>query len=279
MKKIIASVFMIVSLAVWGLEIDAPKAPPSIPLLAIEDININFYQNVSTEVVPKIIRKKGELYIIPVNVAATLYNKGVDIRLLGVTSRGLLSFLSKDIEKIVDLEGKKLYIGGQGSSPDVVMKNILEKKNISPEISYRSSGEIAKLAMAGKIDNLVLPEPLATMVLSKNKNFKRVTELKDLWKGKEIPQVGIFVMGKVYDENPIEVDKIIEKYKKALERKNEVKLLERAIEEFSLKLSIGDLEESVRYMNLTLDTGCKKSVEHYLDALGIKLPGDEFYAW
>ncbi|ADO84416.1 ABC transporter substrate-binding protein [Ilyobacter polytropus] len=279
MKKIIASVFMIVSLAVWGLEIDAPKAPPSIPLLAIEDININFYQNVSTEVVPKIIRKKGELYIIPVNVAATLYNKGVDIRLLGITSRGLLSFLSKDIEKIVDLEGKKLYIGGQGSSPDVVMKNILEKKNISLDISYRSSGEIAKLAMAGKIDNLVLPEPLATMVLSKNKNFKRVTELKDLWKGKEIPQVGIFVMGKVYDENPIEVDKIIEKYKKALERKNEVKLLERAIEEFSLKLSIGDLEESVRYMNLTLDTGCKKSVEHYLDALGIKLPGDEFYAW
>lgn len=279
MKKIIASVFMIVSLAVWGLEIDAPKAPPSIPLLAIEDININFYQNVSTEVVPKIIRKKGELYIIPVNVAATLNNKGVDIRLLGITSRGLLSFLSKDIEKIVDLEGKKLYIGGQGSSPDVVMKNILEKKNISPEISYRSSGEIAKLAMAGKIDNLVLPEPLATMVLSKNKNFKRVTELKDLWKGKEIPQVGIFVMGKVYDENPIEVDKIIEKYKKALERKNEVKLLERAIEEFSLKLSIGDLEESVRYMNLTLDTGCKKYVEHYLDALGIKLPGDEFYAW
>jgi len=279
MKKIIASVFMIVSLAVWGLEIDAPKAPPSIPLLAIEDININFYQNVSTEVVPKIIRKKGELYIIPVNVAATLNNKGVDIRLLGITSRGLLSFLSKDIEKIVDLEGKKLYIGGQGSSPDVVMKNILEKKNISPEISYRSSGEIAKLAMAGKIDNLVLPEPLATMVLSKNKNFKRVTELKDLWKGKEIPQVGIFVMGKVYDENPIEVDKIIKKYKKALERKNEVKLLERAIEEFSLKLSIGDLEESVRYMNLTLDTGCKKYVEHYLDALGIKLPGDEFYAW
>lgn len=279
MKKIIASVFMIMSLVVWGVEIDAPKAPPSIPLLDIKEIDINFYQNVSTQVVPKIIRKKGELYIIPVNVAATLYNKGVDIRLLGVTSRGLLSFLSKDTEKIQDLEGKKLYIGGQGSSPDVVMRNILEKRNISPEINYRSSGEIAKLAMAGKIDNLVLPEPLATMVLSKNKNFKRVAELKDLWKGKEIPQVGIFVMGKIYDEKPIEINKFIEDYKNALERKSEVKLLEKAKEEFSLGLSIGDLEESVRYMNLTLDTGCKKSVEHYLDALGIKLPGDEFYAW
>ncbi|WP_319200380.1 ABC transporter substrate-binding protein [uncultured Ilyobacter sp.] len=279
MKKIILFVFMVISLTIWGIEIDAPKAPPSIPLLAMEEIDLNFYQNVSTEVVPKIIKKKGELYVIPVNVAATLYNKGVDIRLLGVTSRGLLSFLSKEISSVEELDGKKLYIGGQGSSPDVVMRNILDSRKISPKINYRSSGEIAKLAMAGRIDNLVLPEPLATMVLGKNKDFKRVAELKDLWKGKEIPQVGIFVMGKVYDEKYIEIDKFIEEYKKALERKNEVKLLEKAKEEFSLGMSIGALGESVKYMNLTLDTGCKKSVEHYLDALGIKLPGDEFYAW
>ncbi|WP_320047835.1 ABC transporter substrate-binding protein [uncultured Ilyobacter sp.] len=277
MKKLIASIFMVISLTIWGIEIDAPKAPPSIPLLAMEGIDINFYQDVSTEVVPKIIKKRGELYIIPVNVGANLYNKGIDIRLVGVTSRGLLSFLSKEIDRVEDLDGKKLYIGGQGSSPDVVMRNILESRKISPEISYRSSGEIAKLAMAGRIENLVLPEPLATMVLGKNKDFKRVVELKDLWEGKEIPQVGIFVMGKVYDEKPLEVNKFVKYYKKALERKSEEKLLEKARKEFLLGMSTGELGKSVKYMNLTLDTGCEKSVEHYLDALGIKLPGDEFY--
>lgn len=279
MKKLIASIFMIISLTVLGMEINAPKAPPSIPLLAMKGIDINFYQDVSTEVVPKIIKKKGELYIIPVNVGANLYNKGMDIRLVGVTSTGLLSLLSKEIKSVEELGGKKLYIGGQGSSPDVVMRNILDSMKISPEINNRSSGEIAKLAMAGRIDNLVLPEPLATMVLGKNKDFKRVAELKDLWKGREIPQVGIFVMGKVYDEKSIEVDKFIKNYKKALGRKSEVKLLEKAKEEFSLGLSIGELEESIKYMNLTLDTGCQESVEHYLKALGIKLPGDEFYVW
>ena len=279
MKKLMASVFMVISLVVYGLEIAAPKAPPSIPLLAMEGIDINFYQDVSTEVVPNIIKKKGEIYIIPVNVGANLYNKGVDIRLVGITSRGLLSLLSSEIENIEELDGEKLYIGGQGSSPDVVMRNILDSRKISLKINYRSSGEIAKLAMAGRINNLVLPEPLATMVLSKNKNFKRVAELKDLWKGKEIPQVGVFVSGKVYDEKSIEVEKFVRDYRKALKRKSEKKLLEKSREEFSLGLSIGELEESMKYMNLTLDTRCKTSVEHYLRALGIKLPGDEFYVW
>jgi NitT/TauT family transport system substrate-binding protein len=279
MKKLILSVFMIISLITFGIEINAPKAPPSIPLLAMDGIDLNFYQDVSTEVVPKIIKKQGELYIIPVNVGANLYNKGMDIRLVGVTSRGLLSFLSKDAGSIEELNGEKLYIGGQGSSPDVITRKILKNRGISPEINYRSSGEIAKLAMTGKIDNIILPEPLATMVLSKNKDFKRVSEMKDMWQGKNIPQVGIFVRGSVYDKKSREIDKFSENYRKALERKEDSVLLKKAIEEFSLGLSIEELRESVKYMNLTLDTGCKISVENYLKALGIKLPGDDFYAW
>uniref|UniRef100_UPI0035677537 DUF3834 domain-containing protein n=1 Tax=Ilyobacter sp. TaxID=3100343 RepID=UPI0035677537 len=210
---------------------------------------------------------------------ANLHNKGVDIRLVGVTSRGLLSFLSKSVGSIEELNGKKLYIGGQGSSPDVITRIILKNRGISPEINYRSSGEIAKLAMTRKIDNMILPEPLATMVLSKNKDFKRVSEMKDMWQGKNIPQVGIFVRGNVYDKKSREIDKFSENYRKALERKENSVLLKKAIEEFSLGLSIEELRESVKYMNLTLDTGCKISVENYLKALGIKLPGDDFYVW
>ncbi len=279
MKKLILSVFMMISFMAWGLEIDAPKAPPSIPLLAMDGIDINYYQDVSTEVVPKIIKRKGELYILPVNVGATLYNKGIDLRLVGVTSKGLLSFLSSRVGSIEELEGKTLYIGGQGSSPDVITRKILESRGISPRINYRSSGEITKLAMAGRAENLILPEPLATMLLGKNSEFKRVAELKGLWHGEEIPQVGIFVLGRVYDEKSDYIKKFLEAYRKALLKKEDSELLGKSVREFSLSLSAEELRESVRYMNLTLDTGCKNSVEYYLEALGINLPGDEFYAW
>jgi NitT/TauT family transport system substrate-binding protein len=279
MKKLILLIFMMISLISWGLEIAAPKAPPSIPLLAMDGLDIKLYQDVSTETVPKIIKKEGELYLLPVNVAATLYNKGVDIRLVGVTSRGLLSFLSNRLDSIEELDGEKLYIGGQGSSPDVVTRNILGTMGIMSEINYRSSSEIAKLAMTGRIDNIILPEPLATMVLSKNKNFKRVAELKNLWDGGEMPQVGIFVLGNVYDEKSKEVEKFVEAYREALKQKENVDLLKKAKEEFSLGLSVAELGESVGYMNLTMDRGSKVSVENYLKALSIKLPGDDFYAW
>lgn len=279
MKKLILSIFMMISVISWGLEIAAPKAPPSIPLLAMEGVDVRFYQDVSTEMVPNIIKKEGELYLLPVNVAATLYNKGMDIKLVGVTSRGLLSFLSNRLDSIEELDGEKLYIGGQGSSPDVVTRNILETRGISPEINYRSSTEIAKLAMAGRIENFILPEPLATMVLSKNRKIKRVAELKNLWKGGEIPQVGIFVAGKVYEEKRKEVAEFVKDYRKALDEKEKRDLLKKAKEEFSMGMSIEALGESVGYMNLTMDRGCKASVENYLEILGIKLPGDEFYAW
>lgn len=122
MKKVMLLLFTLVQLNMWALEVAAPKAPPSIPLLGIEDIELNLYQDVSTEGVPAIVRGRGDIYILPLNVGANLYNRGAEIKFLGATSQGLLSLLSTEVEVLEELEGKNLYIGGQGSSPDVITK-------------------------------------------------------------------------------------------------------------------------------------------------------------
>ncbi|GLI56757.1 hypothetical protein PM10SUCC1_22710 [Propionigenium maris DSM 9537] len=275
MKKIILLTFTFLQLNIWAIQVAAPKAPPSIPLLGM-DIDLTLYQDVSTEGIPAIVRGRGDIYILPVNVGAKLYNKGADIKFLGATSEGLLSLLSSEAEDLGELESKKLYIGGQGSSPDVITRTIMEERGIEADILYRSSPEIAKLLITGRIQNAILPEPLATMVLAKNPNIQRVEELKDLWPGEAIPQVGIFVLGSSLETKEKEVIEFIEGYKEALESIS-TEDIERAIDEFNLKMSVEEFKSSLEYMNLTFERD-RKSMDNYLKKLNIEV-GDDFYAW
>ncbi len=275
MKKVIL-LFTLLQINIFGLEVSAPKAPPSIPLLKIEGIDLNLYQDVSTEGIPAIVRGRGDVYILPLNVGANLYNRGAKIKFLGTTSEGLLSLLSKEADNIGKLGGKKLYIGGQGSSPDVITKKILEENGVDTEITYRSSVEIGKLLMSGRIENAVLPEPLATMVVSKNSSVKRVVELKDLWEGGSIPQVGIFVQEKSLMNKEGEIEKFLADYSKALGDISD-RDIEKAIKSFGVKMEIDDFRSSLSYMNLVFQRD-KEDIERYLKELGREVE-DEFYAW
>lgn len=195
-NKFTIMLFFIMVIMLFPLEIMVPKAPPAIPLIKLQEegvVKINYYTNAKTEVLPDIIKGKDKLFIIPVNLGAKLYNSGKDIELLGVVSEGLLSIVSSDesVKSITDLNDKKLYIGARGSSPDVIARYVLGKNSVNANIEYRTSPEIAKLIIAGKIENAVLPEPLATLVMFKKKEIRRVLELKEKFNN-EMPQVGIF---------------------------------------------------------------------------------------
>ncbi len=275
MKKTILLIFTLLQINIWAIQVAAPKAPPSIPLLGM-DIDLTLYQDVSAEGVPAIVRGRGDIYILPVNVGAKLYKKGADIRFLGTTSEGLLSLLSSEADALGELEGKKLYIGGQRSSPDVITRTILEERGIEADILYRSSPEIAKLLITGRIKNAVLPEPLATMVLAKNPNIQRMEELKDLWPGESIPQVGIFVIGSSLDAKEEEIEKFIEGYIKSLGSLS-TEDIEGAIGKFSLNMSVEEFKSSLEYMNLTFERD-RESVDNYLKKLNIEV-GNDFYAW
>lgn len=265
---------LLISLNIFALEVASPKAPPSIPLLDIKGVELNLYTDVNTEIIPSVVKGRGELYVLPTNLGAKLYNKGADIKLLGSLSSGLLSLVSSDIEDIRELEGQKLYIGGQGASPDVVTRSILKARGIDANIMYRSSQEIAKLLMAGRIKNAILPEPLATMVLNKNKDVVRIVELKDLWDSGDIPQVGLFINTEVLEEKSIEVESLLKEYNS---KDIDDNTLDIARKMFGLRMSNDDLRESMKYMNLGLKRD-RASVDNYLKILGITV-GEEYYAW
>lgn len=295
MKKIIC--YLLLSMSIFALDIFLPKAPPSLPFVKAKDnlkeIDLNFYNDFNTEIVPKLIKNQEGLYVIPVNNAAQLFNKGRDLKLIAVLSEGLISIVSdKNFKNIKDLNGEEIYVGGQGSSPDVISDYIFEKNQIKVKVNYRTSQEIAKLIMTGKINTAVLPEPLASMVLDKNKSLKRSFVLKDQWKlinGQNgIPQVGIFASQKVINSNKALIDKLSKEYKNSLtwiySNKKEASKL--GIEAFQLTLTESAFEESINHMNLVYLEGLKSknSIETYLKALKTidgevleRIPGNDFY--
>lgn len=298
MKRIVFSLLLtLISFSSFALDIYLPKAPPSLPLAKasknIKELNLKYYSDVTTEVIPNIVKNEDALYVVPVNNGAQLYNKGKDLKLIAVLSEGLLSIISsKNYTDIKALNKEDIYIGGQGSSPDTISNYIFKKNKIKPSIKYRSSTEIAKLIMTNQIDTAVLPEPQASMVLDKNKNLKRVFILKNEWKKingqNSIPQVAIFASQNVINKNKNLINILAKEYKNSLlwMNKNKNEAAKFGIEVFQVSLSEAAFENSIDNMNLVYIEGlnAKKSVDTYLNALKSvdanaisKIPGADFY--
>lgn len=276
-KKITFLLSFAISINSFAVDIYTPKAPPSIPMLPMKDgVKIHYYQDVHTEIIPKIIKNKDGIYVIPTNLGENLKNKGLKLKLLGVTSQGLISIISnKKIDNIKDLNGENILIGAQGSSPDIISKFLFKKNNITPKITYRSTPEVAKLMIIKKGDNAVLPEPMATLVLEKNSKLIRTIIYRDEWKKltslSGIPQVGLYTTSKYNKTHSKEIENFMKAYKQNLKdlKKDPNKFINLAQINFNIKLSDKGYEESIKYMNLTLIDGEKgvQLVKEYIKTL------------
>lgn len=290
-------IMCVISFNILAINILLPKAPPSLAIaktaLDLDEIKLEYYTDPVVELVPRIIRNEEYLYVIPVNLGAKLYERNQDLKLLAILSRGMLSIISQnDYKEIGQLDNKLIYIGGQGSSPDVISQYIFYKHNIKPKIQYRSSQEIAKLMISQRGHSAVLPEPLASLVLSKNKNFQRSFILKDLWANEKevasIPQVGIFASKSFLEKNKDFLQRFEIAYEESLKwiDRDIEKAGAYALEVFNLNLESQVIIEAIKNMNLVFIKAkdARDEVEAYLKNLksinrGIinSIPGDDFY--
>jgi NitT/TauT family transport system substrate-binding protein len=287
----------LISFNIYSIDILIPKAPPSLGIIKaiseMDDFNTVYYNDAMVEVIPNIVKNKDYIYVIPVNLGAKLYEKNQNLQLIGVLSEGLLSIVSsEDYSSIIELDKKNIYIGAQGSSPDVISRYIFKMKNINPTINYRSSQEIAKLMIRDKATIAVLPEPLATFTLDKNKKLKRIFMLKSVWEeingNVGIPQVGIFASQDFIKKHKNEIEKLIKNCEESINwiHSNQEKSANLAIDIFNMDIDKENMWDSITNMNLVFIRGkkAKESVEKYLNSLKeidshiIKeLPNEEFY--
>ena len=142
---------------------------------------------------------EADVAIMPTNMAAILYNGGLDIKLVGTNSYGLLYLLSDETTSeaftLASLKGQVLNTLGKGGTPEIVLKKVLE----SAEIEYVESdvaveGKVAlkfhdegKTIIAGlkqgKIHYAILGEPaVSTAIAQVGGSLSIVCDMQEAWK-------------------------------------------------------------------------------------------------
>ena len=151
-----------------------------------------------------------DMLVTGVNVGAKAYNRGIDLKLLNVNIWGIDYLLTNNFkaDSWSDLEGKKLCLPLKGGPLDFLARYLLKENDVDPEkieFVYRPPANGAKLFMAGKIDAIILPEPLVTV--AKNKKANLAFDIQNEW-GKlhqgdqRIPFVGLFASDNYIKNNP-----------------------------------------------------------------------------
>jgi NitT/TauT family transport system substrate-binding protein len=175
--------------------------PPSVPGIAL-----SFTTAASADlVIAKLVSSEIDGGVLPVNVAAKLYNSGLHICALASVGDGMVKFLTSDpgIASFRDLTGKEIAIAGQKATPDYLFKYLAGANGLSEDKDYRAIynlgyPEIAAQLATGRLSCAVLPEPFATQALMLDPRLRSPLDLSALWTkatGLSTYPMSVFVLG------------------------------------------------------------------------------------
>ena len=83
------------------------------------------------EISTNVANGTADVAIMPVNLAARIYNGGAKIKLVSVNVTGCLYMVGKnDLASLSDLVGKVVYNIGRGATPDITLKFILQQSGL-----------------------------------------------------------------------------------------------------------------------------------------------------
>ncbi len=243
---------------------------------------------------------------IPTNVAANLYNKNIDIKLLNVPVWGILEILSRDAnaKSIDDFKNKEIVVPFRSDMPDIVLQALIKKAGYDVKKDFKlnyvaTPPDAMQMMIMRRADNVLLAEPATSMAMRKTGSFPisliapeifRSIKLENEWgrvfkTQSKIPTAGIAVVGDVDKEV---VNRFEQEYAKALEwyKTNPLEageLVAKNINMFKAE-AISDSIEHVKLQN-TKAIDAKKDLEDFFNIIleiepkliGGKLPSDGFY--
>ena len=199
--------------------------------------------------------KEVDFAILPVNTAAILYNKGVDIKVLSITALGMLSVLAHK-----ESESTEIYTPGINSTPDFIAKYLFPE--LSRNYTITSPAQLSALFIAGKCDLAILPEPFVTYVLNNDDNSFVLSDVNDRWLLKtgieEYPMSVLVAVKRANSElDNKKIDRLLKDFKNASDfvLKNPTIASSRAEEKDIMKKEMS--ENSVSKMNISFITGDK----------------------
>lgn len=308
LKKNLLMLFILLSLSVFAetIKVVTPDGLPALSLVnmmdtkKIDNIQLNYkVEKMSDSLIVDMLKREGDIAIVPSNFSAQLYNKKLGYKILGTIGWGSFYVVSRDnINSLEELKGKEVYTFGKGLTPDLIFQSILEKKGInknSIKINYLSSGnEVASLYLGKKVDTIVIPEPMLSKVLSKSPTSTIVANLNDEWKNITnsdlgYPQSTLVIKEEIYETNPKFVKEFINKLTESISKlyKNSGETVEN-VKRNSLSIDTSVLNKVLTRANIfyTPIIDCKEEYNNYFKILeltnkkviGGKLPDEEIFA-
>lgn len=308
LKKNLLILFILLSLSVFAetIKVVTPDGLPALSLVnmmdtkKIDNIQLNYkVEKMSDALIVDMLKREGDIVIVPSNFSAQLYNKKLGYKILGTIGWGSFYVVSRDnINSLEELKGKEVYTFGKGLTPDLIFQSILEKKGInknSIKINYLSSGnEVASLYLGKKVDTIVIPEPMLSKVLSKSPTSTIVANLNDEWKNITnsdlgYPQSTLVIKEEIYETNPKFVKEFINKLTESISKlyKNSGETVEN-VKRNSLSIDTSVLDKVLTRANIfyTPIIDCKEEYNNYFKILeltnkkviGGKLPDEEIFA-
>lgn len=253
------------------------------------------------DVSAEVIKGNVDIAAVPVNLAATLYQKTEGaVQIAAVNTLGTLHVVENGntVNSISDLKGKTVYFTGQGTTPEYTLRYILTKNGIDPdkdlEIIYLSEhAELSAQMVSGAVTLGILPEPFVTTTIAQNADIRDAIDLSDEWdkvaENDSKLTMGCIIVSKEYAENHKEdLDTFLAQYKASIEYVNgDVDAGSELVAKHGIIPKAAVAKKAIPGCNMTFMSGeeMKSAAGGFLKvmydanakSIGGKLPDDAFY--
>ena len=153
-KKNLLILFILLSLNIFAdsIRVIVPDGLPALSIVSmmsttkeIDGKKIDYkVEKLSDALVVNMLKREGDIAVVPSNFSAQLYNKNLGYKILGTVGWGSFYVVSREnIKSLEELKGKEVYTFGKGLTPDIIFQSILERKGIDKKdikINYLSNG-------------------------------------------------------------------------------------------------------------------------------------------
>jgi NitT/TauT family transport system substrate-binding protein len=286
--------------------IQTPPVPAALPLLKMQESGeFGSFMNLNVKVSPDhqraislIAKNEIDFMVTGVNVGAKVYNRGINVKMVNVNIWAIDYLLTNGFKANdwTDLKGKTLSLPLKGGPLDFLARYLLKENGLDPEndveLVYRPLPNAAKYFMTGQVDSIILPEPLVSVNLTKNKQANLSFDIQKEW-GKlhdgdeRIPYVGLFVANKFVEEYPGLAEIIAGKYIENVNyyNNNPQEAIKDASKYFNIPQPIMKKAWSRVNLNIYPDSESRALVDTYFnhimdmypEMIGGNLPDEEFY--
>ncbi len=249
--------------------------------------------------VSKILSGEIDIAALPTNIAVQLYNRGVAYRFVSVIGYNVLYLLYHDneITSWQDMINKNISVPARGTTPDVVLRYILEQYDLQPDtnvsLDYTANQiEISQLMIAGDLNIAILPEPFVTLVLNQNDQAGIAMDIGSEWEkiqdGMPLPMSCLVASKSFLTDHPEVMAVFLEEYEQSIDWVNhQPQEAAQLIEQFDLGMDAATAEQAIPRCNIQLTPSqeAKEIVNSYIQVLldfspedvGGNIPDEDFY--